>query len=72
MVCRGQNLKRNVLIAVQGADHPLLKSHGLVAAQLHWVDRTPITEPVRCSVKPAIVKVTSLVPSFPLVMTELK
>ncbi|EJL6844260.1 tRNA 2-thiouridine(34) synthase MnmA [Vibrio cholerae] len=46
-----KDLKRNVLIAVQGADHPLLKSHGLVAAQLHWVDRTPITEPVRCSVK---------------------
>lgn len=46
-----KDLKRNVLIAVQGADHPLLKSHGLVATQLHWVDRTPITEPVRCSVK---------------------
>lgn len=46
-----KDLKRNVLIAVQGADHPLLKSHGLVAAQLHWVDRTSITEPVRCSVK---------------------
>ncbi|HGS4565773.1 TPA: tRNA 2-thiouridine(34) synthase MnmA [Vibrio cholerae] len=46
-----KDLKRNVLIAVQGADHPLLKSHCLVAAQLHWVDRTPITEPVRCSVK---------------------
>ncbi|EKF9122386.1 tRNA 2-thiouridine(34) synthase MnmA [Vibrio cholerae] len=46
-----KDLKRNVLIAVQGADHPLLKSYGLVAAQLHWVDRTPITEPVRCSVK---------------------
>ncbi|EKA4518320.1 tRNA (5-methylaminomethyl-2-thiouridylate)-methyltransferase [Vibrio cholerae] len=46
-----KDLKRNVLIAVQGADHPLLKSHSLVAAQLHWVDRTPITEPVRCSVK---------------------
>ncbi|HFG1970785.1 TPA: tRNA 2-thiouridine(34) synthase MnmA [Vibrio cholerae] len=46
-----KDLKRNVLIAVQGADHPLLKSHGLVAAQLHWVDRTSITEPVCCSVK---------------------
>ncbi|EMB48287.1 tRNA-specific 2-thiouridylase MnmA [Vibrio mimicus] len=46
-----KDLKRNVLIAVQGADHPLLKSHGLVAAQLHWVDRTLITEPLRCSVK---------------------
>ncbi|WP_047458188.1 tRNA 2-thiouridine(34) synthase MnmA [Vibrio fluvialis] len=46
-----KDLKRNVLIAVQGADHPLLKSNGLIASQLHWVDRTPITEPTRCTVK---------------------
>ncbi|ODS11021.1 tRNA 2-thiouridine(34) synthase MnmA [Vibrio scophthalmi] len=46
-----KDLKRNVLIAVQGADHPLLKSNGLVASQLHWVDRTPIKEPLKCTVK---------------------
>ncbi|MDP5253646.1 MULTISPECIES: tRNA 2-thiouridine(34) synthase MnmA [unclassified Vibrio] len=46
-----KDLTRNVLIAVQGHDHPLLKSTGLVAGQLHWVDRNAITEPVRCSVK---------------------
>ncbi|GAM62292.1 tRNA-specific 2-thiouridylase mnmA [Vibrio ishigakensis] len=46
-----KDLKRNVLIAVQGADHPLLKSEGLLASQLHWVDRTPIREPMKCSVK---------------------
>jgi tRNA-specific 2-thiouridylase len=46
-----KDLKRNVLIAVQGADHPLLKSDGLIAAQLHWVDRQPITERTRCTVK---------------------
>lgn len=46
-----KDLKRNVLIAVQGQDHPLLKSTGLVAGQLHWVDRQTITEPLRCSVK---------------------
>ncbi|MEH0741628.1 tRNA 2-thiouridine(34) synthase MnmA [Vibrio cholerae] len=46
-----KDLKRNVLIAVQGADHPLLKSEGLVASQLHWVDRTPIREPIQCTVK---------------------
>jgi tRNA-specific 2-thiouridylase len=28
-----------------------LKSNGLIASQLHWVDRTPITEPTRCTVK---------------------
>ncbi len=46
-----KDLERNVLIAVQGADHPLLKSLGLLASQLHWVDRNPIREPVKCSVK---------------------
>ncbi|MDE1514363.1 MAG: tRNA 2-thiouridine(34) synthase MnmA [Vibrio sp.] len=46
-----KDLKRNVLIAVQGADHPLLQSQGLIASQLHWVNRMPITEPLRCSVK---------------------
>ncbi|WP_136484440.1 tRNA 2-thiouridine(34) synthase MnmA [Vibrio sp. H11] len=46
-----KDLKRNVLIAVQGADHPLLKSEGLVASQLHWVDREIITAPTRCTVK---------------------
>jgi len=46
-----KDLNRNVLIAVQGADHPLLKSSGLIASQLHWVNRQPITEPFNCSVK---------------------
>ena len=46
-----KDLKRNALIAVQGADHPLLKSTGLIASQLHWVDRQTMTEPVRCTVK---------------------
>lgn len=46
-----KDLKRNVLIAVQGAEHPLLKSVGLIASQLHWVSRQPLTEETRCSVK---------------------
>ncbi|CAK4067465.1 tRNA 2-thiouridine(34) synthase MnmA [Vibrio sp. 16] len=46
-----KDLKRNVLIAVQGKDHPLLKSEGLIASQLHWVDRTPITDVLKCTVK---------------------
>ncbi|WKY57160.1 tRNA 2-thiouridine(34) synthase MnmA [Vibrio sp. SNU_ST1] len=46
-----KDLKRNVLIAVQGKDHPLLKSEGLIASQLHWVNRTPITEVMTCTVK---------------------
>jgi tRNA-specific 2-thiouridylase len=46
-----KDLKRNVLVAVQGADHPLLKSNGLIASQLHWVDRGVISEPLSCTVK---------------------
>ena len=46
-----KDLKRNVLIAVQGADHPLLKSEGLIASQLHWVDRSPLISETKCSVK---------------------
>ncbi|NNN43578.1 MULTISPECIES: tRNA 2-thiouridine(34) synthase MnmA [unclassified Vibrio] len=46
-----KDLQRNVLIAVQGADHPLLKSRGLLASQLHWVNRQPVTDTLRCTVK---------------------
>ncbi|NLS11450.1 tRNA 2-thiouridine(34) synthase MnmA [Vibrio sp. SM6] len=46
-----KDLARNVLIAVQGKDHPMLKSVGLIASQLHWVDRQPISQEVTCTVK---------------------
>lgn len=46
-----KDLERNVLIAVQGANHALLKSVGLFASQLHWVDRTPVKENIQCTVK---------------------
>ncbi len=46
-----KDVERNVLLVGQGHDHPRLKSAGLIAKQLHWVDRKVITEPVRCSVK---------------------
>ena len=46
-----KDVARNVLIVGQGADHPRLYSKGLVAKQLHWVDRTTITEPMRAVVK---------------------
>ena len=39
------------LIVAQGHDHPRLFSKGLIASQLHWVDREPIRELVRCTVK---------------------
>ncbi|ASA54739.1 tRNA 2-thiouridine(34) synthase MnmA [Vibrio gazogenes] len=46
-----KDLQRNVLIAVQGTDHPLLKSDGLIASQLHWVDRLVPENPFKCTVK---------------------
>nr|WP_086938015.1 tRNA 2-thiouridine(34) synthase MnmA [Thaumasiovibrio occultus] len=46
-----KDVKRNVLVVGQGKNHPRLQSNGLVAKQLHWVDRQPIVEPVTCTVK---------------------
>lgn len=46
-----KDIKRNVLIVGQGADHPRLFSIGLVADQLHWVDRKGPQQTIRCSVK---------------------
>ena len=46
-----KDVERNVLIVGQGADHPRLYSNGLIANQMHWVDRTPLATPVRAVVK---------------------
>ncbi|KLV10769.1 MULTISPECIES: tRNA 2-thiouridine(34) synthase MnmA [Photobacterium] len=46
-----KDVERNVLIVGQGKDHPRLQSLGLIASQLHWVDRQPIREPRTCTVK---------------------
>ncbi|MDX9950682.1 MAG: tRNA 2-thiouridine(34) synthase MnmA [Methylophilaceae bacterium] len=36
----GKDMHNNVLIVVQGHEHPLLLSDGLVASQLHWIAGT--------------------------------
>ncbi|MCZ4058663.1 tRNA 2-thiouridine(34) synthase MnmA [Pantoea sp. LMR881] len=46
-----KDVARNRLIVAQGSDHPRLMSVGLIAQQLHWVSRQPVTAPLRCSVK---------------------
>ncbi|PJG82448.1 tRNA 2-thiouridine(34) synthase MnmA [Caviibacterium pharyngocola] len=46
-----KDLVNNVLIVAQGLDNSALLSRGLIAQQLHWVDRLPIREPLRCTVK---------------------
>ncbi|WP_368165938.1 aminomethyltransferase beta-barrel domain-containing protein, partial [Aeromonas sp. R9-1] len=45
-----KEVARNTLVVAQG-EHPRLYSDGLIASQLHWVDRTPIREPRRATVK---------------------
>lgn len=46
-----KDIPRNVLIVGQGADHPLLYSKGLIANQLHWVDRIGPGQTLQCTVK---------------------
>lgn len=46
-----KDLINNVLIVAQGQDNSALLSKGLIASQLHWVDRQPIRKPLRCTVK---------------------
>ena len=40
-----------MLIVGQGHNHPRLFSKGLIANQLHWVDRKALTAPIKCTVK---------------------
>jgi tRNA-uridine 2-sulfurtransferase len=46
----GKDAERNVLIAVQGHDHPLLYARELHCSDLHWLV-TPPTGPRRCTVR---------------------
>ena len=46
-----KEVARNVLVVAQGYEHPRLYSDGLIAGQLHWVDRQPIREAFDCTVK---------------------
>ena len=46
-----KDLVRNVLIAVQGKQHPLLYSRSLTATQIDWVDGQGPQLPFRCTAK---------------------
>lgn len=46
-----KDLANNVLVVAQGLDNSALLSRGLIAQQLHWVNRLPIRESLRCTVK---------------------
>ena len=47
----GKDLEKNQLIAVQGTDHPLLYSRGLLAAQAHWINSPPEQTTFNCMAK---------------------
>ncbi|MBD2819163.1 tRNA 2-thiouridine(34) synthase MnmA [Xenorhabdus sp. 42] len=46
-----KDVENNTLIVAQGHEHPRLMSVGLIAQQLHWVDRKPLDAEIRCVVK---------------------
>lgn len=46
-----KNMTTKRLIVAQGNNHPRLMSIGLIAEQLHWVNRQPITVSIYCTVK---------------------
>ncbi len=46
-----KDVENNILLVAQGHDHPRLFSTGLIAQQLHWVDRKTVTTPFRCTIK---------------------
>lgn len=46
-----KDLTRNVLVVVQGTDHPLLFTNHLIAQQAHWINSTPPATEFRCTAK---------------------
>ena len=47
----GKDLERNVLIAVQGIEHPLLYKEWLTTDQVFWVNDEPSSLPLQCKAK---------------------
>lgn len=46
-----KDLTRNVLVVVQGTDHPLLYTNHLIAQQTHWINGTPPSSSFTCTAK---------------------
>ena len=46
-----KDLSRNVLIAAQGQEHPLLYSTILIAEKVHWINQAPTGFPVKIAAK---------------------
>ena len=46
-----KDLERNVLIAAQGNDHPMLFADQLMAAEVHWINTLPPAKQFSCEAK---------------------
>ena len=46
-----KDAKRNVLVVVQGHDHPLLASEALTTGPMHWLTPLPLTKSFNCTAK---------------------
>ena len=46
-----KDLERNVLVVVQGTDHPLLYTNHLIAQQPHWINGAPSSSSIMCTAK---------------------
>lgn len=46
-----KDLSRNVLVVVQGTDHPLLYTNHLIAQQAHWINGAPPLSTFTCTAK---------------------
>ena len=46
-----KDLTRNVLVVVQGTDHPLLYTNHLIAQQAHWINGAPPLSTLTCRAK---------------------
>lgn len=51
MVRSEKDLKRNVLVAVQGSQHPLLYSRALTASSIDWIASEGPEETFACKAK---------------------
>jgi len=47
----GKDIKNNILLVVQGVDHPALFRSELRASQLHWISGTPPEMPITCTAR---------------------
>ena len=46
-----KDLEHNHLVVAQGYNHPALFHDGLIAGQIHWINRPPVDNSLRCSAK---------------------